>query len=101
MLVEGPWVRGPLLGHAVEVRALQRHDVAPRARVTEMDPRGDFDNPVGGNLEDLLLEGHVGGLGTVGQAKPGASLLQALERPLHTPVLDPPFGPLRVVDEAS
>eukprot|EP00974_Lingulodinium_polyedra_P016227 1573293-Lingulodinium_polyedra.AAC.1 len=70
MLIDGMRVRGQLLGHPVEIGTLERHYVAPCARVPEVHPWGDLDDPVGGRLEGLLLESHVGGLGAVGQAKP-------------------------------
>eukprot|EP00974_Lingulodinium_polyedra_P037257 3574422-Lingulodinium_polyedra.AAC.1 len=70
MLIDGLRVRGQLLGHPVEVGAFERHYVAPCARVPEVHPRGDLEDPVRGRVEGLLLEGHVDGLGAIGQAQP-------------------------------
>eukprot|EP00974_Lingulodinium_polyedra_P037440 3590598-Lingulodinium_polyedra.AAC.1 len=45
-----------LVGHAVEVAALEQHHFAPWARVAEMHAWRELHDPVRGRGKDVLLE---------------------------------------------
>eukprot|EP00974_Lingulodinium_polyedra_P018937 1832781-Lingulodinium_polyedra.AAC.1 len=51
-----------LVGHTVEVAALERHHLAPWARVAEAPARRELRDPVRGRGKDVLLEALEGGL---------------------------------------